>query len=311
MNGIDLFSGYGGISLGLQGYVRPLVYCEIDPYPQGILLSRMDEGSLPFAPIWGDVTKLDGKKFRGLAEIIYGGFPCQNISTAGDGKGLDGERSGLFWEIIRLTKEASPRFVFLENVPAIRTRGLLEVVTAFTALGYDCRWTCLTASSVGANHRRGRWFLLAHSDGKGLRNEREWSPERKTKTDDVTGDHGAKKPLAHSDGLREQSEHDKREWVLNGSYHRSKDEEWRESKFLQREWWDAELPVGRMVNGATLRMDQIKFSGNEMVHKTQNRALNEEEISKIFRKDELKALGNGVVPLQVRVAFEKLMGIKY
>src|SRR5690606_10090066 len=119
--------GYGGIDLALRDWVRPILYCEIEHYAQAILVSRMDDQSLPFAPIWDDVTTLDGSLFKGLVDIVYGGFPCQDISVAGKGAGLDGERSGLFREIIRICKEASPTFIFLENVPAIRTRGSIEV----------------------------------------------------------------------------------------------------------------------------------------------------------------------------------------
>jgi DNA (cytosine-5)-methyltransferase 1 len=106
----------------------------------------------------------------GSIDIIYGGFPCQGISVAGHGRGLDDERSGLYWQLHRLVKEINPTFVFLENVPAIRTRGLKDVVGSLTELGYDCRWTVVQALEVGAHHRRARWFLLAaHPDGKALR----------------------------------------------------------------------------------------------------------------------------------------------
>ena len=159
LTALDLFSGYGGISYGLRDYIKPIAYCEIDNYARAILASRISEGELPFAPILRDVRSLRGKS--GVADIIVGGFPCQDISVAGNGVGLAGERSGLFFEIVRLTKEITPTLVFLENVPAIRTRGLRQVVGAFTEMGYDCRWTCLSAASVGAPHKRERWFLLA------------------------------------------------------------------------------------------------------------------------------------------------------
>ena len=164
LNGLDLFSGYGGISLGLEKWVRPVAYCEQDRYAQHIILSRQAENKLAKSPIWDDVRTLDGYQLKGKIDILYGGFPCQDLSVAGNGKGLEGERSGLFYEIERLVKEIKPPFVFLENVPAIRTRGLSEVVYSFTKMGYDTRWTCITASSVGAPHKRERWFLLAHRD---------------------------------------------------------------------------------------------------------------------------------------------------
>jgi DNA (cytosine-5)-methyltransferase 1 len=176
MNGLDLFSGIGGNSLGLQNYVKTIAYCEADRHAQSVLLSRMADGKIGRAPIWDDITTLRGSMFSSRysfgnvvpIDIITGGFPCQDISTAGRGAGLEGKRSGLFFELCRLVKEINPRFVFLENVPAVRARGLRTIIREFTDLGYDCRWTCVSAKEVGASHLRKRWFLLAHANGKRL-----------------------------------------------------------------------------------------------------------------------------------------------
>lgn len=171
MIGLDLFSGIGGISLALKPYVRTRVYCEIEPYCQSVLLQRMQEGHLCQAPIWDDIRTLTAKGVAEVIEddidIIFGGFPCQDISVAGAGKGLAGERSGLFFEVARLCSEIRPTFVFLENVPAITVRGGLDVVGTLTKMGYDCRWCIISAASVGAMHKRERWFLLAHSKHNG------------------------------------------------------------------------------------------------------------------------------------------------
>lgn len=163
MNGLDLFSGIGGISYGLEGIVRPILYCEIDPFCQSVLLSRMQTRDLPKAPIWDDVRTLDFYPSVLPFDIITAGFPCQDISVAGHGKGLEGERSGLFFEILRISKQVKPKFIFLENVPAITSRGGLQVVKEIASMGYDCRWCVISAASVGALHKRERWFLLAHS----------------------------------------------------------------------------------------------------------------------------------------------------
>ena len=160
MYGLDIFSGIGGITKALEGYVRPVAYCENDRYAQCVLLSRMGAGDLPRAPIWDDVRTLKPEDLPAV-DIIYGGFPCQDISIAGRGEGLAGKRSGLFFEIVRLVSEIRPRFVFLENVPAIRFRGGDVVAGELARLGYDCRWDCLSAYDVGAPHRRDRWWLLA------------------------------------------------------------------------------------------------------------------------------------------------------
>lgn len=165
MNGLDLFSGIGGISLALSDYVKTVAYCEIERYCQAVLLSRMHTGELENAPIWDNITTLDSRELPKI-DIITAGFPCQDISCAGLGKGLEGKRSGLFFEIVRLAKEIKPKFIFLENVPAITSRGGLQVIKEIASLGYDCRWCIISAQSVGAMHKRERWFLLANSTSK-------------------------------------------------------------------------------------------------------------------------------------------------
>src|ERR1700678_3480088 len=109
MNGLSLFSGIGGIDVALSEYVRPIGYCEIDPFCQGVLLSRMADGLLPKAGIWDDISTLRSCHIGPYCDIIYGGFPCQDISIAGNGKGLAGERSGLFFQIMRLAQEIKPK----------------------------------------------------------------------------------------------------------------------------------------------------------------------------------------------------------
>lgn len=166
LNGLDLFSGIGGISLALQPWVRTVCYVEIESFPLRVLQKQIKLGNLDDAPIWDDVKTFDPGPWIGAVDIISGGFPCQDISAAGKGAGLEGERSGLFFEIIRLAGEIRPRFIFLENVPAVTAfdRGGGDVVGALTALQYDCRWGIVSAFDVGAPHQRDRWWLLAHTN---------------------------------------------------------------------------------------------------------------------------------------------------
>src|ERR1700684_375651 len=113
------------MSVALSEWVRPIAYCEIDPYCQGILLDKMAQKLVLMAPIWDDIRSLDGNQTFGkdCIDIIYGGFPCQDISMSGHVKDLDGYRRALFFEIVRLAKEVKPTFLFHENVPAITSRG--------------------------------------------------------------------------------------------------------------------------------------------------------------------------------------------
>lgn len=167
LNGLSLFTGIGGLDVALSEWMRPIAYCEIDPYCQGVLLSRISDGLLASAPIWDDIKTLsfDGRNWPGV-DIIYGGFPCQDISIAGTKKGLDSDRSGLFFHITRLVDQIRPQFVFLENVPNVVKIGGNQIIKEFESLGMDCRWACISAQHVGALHKRDRWFLLANSDGK-------------------------------------------------------------------------------------------------------------------------------------------------
>jgi len=180
MYGLDLFSGIGGLTKALEGYSTPVAYCENDRHATAVLLSRMSSGELPIAPVWDDIRTFDSRSIFPV-DIVYGGFPCQDISVAGRGEGLDGKRSGLFSEVARLVGEIRPAFVFLENVPAITSRGGLRVTAELTALGYDARWCFVSAADVGANHRRERWWLLAHTNGgRGRQPTVDIAPQRKS-----------------------------------------------------------------------------------------------------------------------------------
>ena len=171
MNGLDLFSGIGGISYALREWVKPVAYCEINAYCQGVLLSNMERGRLHVAPIWDDIRTFPSHLFATI-DLIYGGFPCQNISIAGDRKGLGGKDSGLFYSMYGIINYIRPRFVFLENTPGILSNGGVEVVEKIASLGYDVRWIVKSCRSIGAPHPRKRWFMLAHSQSQRLQEER-------------------------------------------------------------------------------------------------------------------------------------------
>lgn len=250
ISGLDLFSGIGGLTLALREWVRPVAYCEIDPYPRGVLLSRMSDGQLPVAPIWDNVQTLRGSILPRI-DIIYGGFPCQDISVAGNGKGLEGERSGLFFEICRLIDECRPTFVFLENVPAIRTRGLKDVCSELSSRGYDCRWTMLSAAEVGANHRRNRWWLLAYAERNYLRIQSRGS----------SGESGQEKIQFRSYGKNELMA-DSNSKKCTGLPSRTAKEV---AEFGGFSWWQSEPNVGRVVAKLPFRVDRIKALGNAVV----------------------------------------------
>ena len=163
MNELALFAGAGGGILGghLLGW-RTVCAVEFAEYPRRVLLARQRDGLLPTFPIWDDVRTFDGKPWRGKVDVVSGGFPCQDISVAGSGGGLDGERSGLWLEMARIIGEVQPAFAFVENSPALTSRGLGRVLGDLAEMGFDARWGCISASSVGAHQRRDRIWIVAN-----------------------------------------------------------------------------------------------------------------------------------------------------
>jgi len=161
-NLLDLFSGIGGFSLGLErsGGFKTVAFCEIEPYPCKVLKHHWPE-----VPIYGDIRELTADRLAAdgiTVDAICGGFPCQDISHAGKGAGIEGERSGLWFEYARLIGELRPRYVFVENVSALLNRGIDRVLGDLAALGYDAEWHCIPASAVGAPHRRDRIWIVAY-----------------------------------------------------------------------------------------------------------------------------------------------------
>lgn len=164
MNELALFAGAGGGILGghLLGW-RTVCAVEREPYAASVLAARQNDGLLPTFPIWDDVCTFDGRPWRGLVDVVSGGFPCQDISAAGSGKGIDGEQSGLWLEMARIVGEVRPRFVFVENSPMLTSRGLGRVLGDLAEMGFDARWGVLGAFHAGYPHGRERIWIVAHT----------------------------------------------------------------------------------------------------------------------------------------------------
>lgn len=159
---LALFAGAGGGILGglLLGW-RTVCAVEYDTYAASVLVARQNDGLLEPFPIWDDVRTFDGREWAGRVDVVSGGFPCQDISSAGKGVGISGERSGLWTEMARIVSEVRPRFVFVENSPLLVQRGLAVVLTDFAKLGYDARWGIVSAENAGAPHKRERLWIVA------------------------------------------------------------------------------------------------------------------------------------------------------
>jgi DNA (cytosine-5)-methyltransferase 1 len=169
MNELALFAGAGGGILGgkLLGW-KCVCAVEYDEHARKVLAARQDDGCLDPFPIWNDVLTFDGKPWRGVVDIVTGGFPCQDISAAGKGAGLDGERSGLWSEMSRIIGEVRPRYALVENSPVLTSRGLGVVLGDLAAMGYDARWGVLGAVDAGGIHKRERIWIVADSAAGGL-----------------------------------------------------------------------------------------------------------------------------------------------
>lgn len=150
----------GGVLLGW----RTACAVELDPYCRSVLLARQRDGILPRFPIWDDVKTFDGRPWNGAIDVVSGGFPCQDISSAGTRTGLDGERSGLWREFARIIGEVQPAHVFVENSPHLRTRGLVRVLQDIARMGFHAKWGVFGAENVGAPHPRKRMWIIADAN---------------------------------------------------------------------------------------------------------------------------------------------------
>ena len=226
VNELALFAGAGGGILGghLLGW-RPVCAVEFNPYAASVLAQRQNDGLLPPFPIWDDVRTFDGHPWRGRVDVVSGGFPCQDISAAGKGGGIDGARSGLWREMARIIGEIQPRFVLVENSPMLTVRGLGRVLGDLAQMGFDARWGVLGAAHVGAPHLRERIWILADADG------------------------------SHSDGWRSA--------LQVGRFGRpSKVADDGDGEGVE---WPAQSPVGILADGVAARVEQLTALGNGQV----------------------------------------------
>jgi DNA (cytosine-5)-methyltransferase 1 len=219
----SLFAGIGGIDLGFE---RAGLACkwqvEINPYAQKVLAKH-----------WPNVRRHDDVRTWPQADtervdIIAGGFPCQDISYAGKGAGLAGERSGLFYEVARIVREMEPRFVVLENVAALLTRGLGDVLGTLASLGYDAEWNCIPAAAVGAPHIRDRVFIVAN----------------------------AKNAIGRADGGTKEA---------GRTEHRQQFRRQTCGGVSRFDWWANEPAVDRVADGISARVDRLRGLGNAVV----------------------------------------------
>lgn len=197
---MHLFAGAGGGLLAdvLLGH-QPVCAVEIDEYCQQVLSARQEDGCFPWFPIFEDVQAFDGRPWNGIVDVVCGGFPCQDISAAGSGDGIGGERSGLWREMARIVGEVRPRYVFVENSPLLVGRGLAVVLGDLADMGYDAQWFRLSASDCGAPHQRDRCWLVANCNVR----QRDRADRAICAGRDAFNSSGAGGNLAHADSVLE------------------------------------------------------------------------------------------------------------
>jgi DNA (cytosine-5)-methyltransferase 1 len=251
----SLFTGIGGIDLGLEwAGLGPVVWqCERDPYCREVLARHW-----PGVPIHEDVERLPSLPY---VDLVCGGFPCQDVSSAGKGAGLEGARSGLWYAFAGVVSRVRPRFVVVENVASGAKRWLPQVRRSLHVLGYDSTAFALSAQDVGAPHRRKRIFVVAHPHGFNLRNEQQRVPARRARGVRHQGEaeplHDGRSGLApNTDGqgeLRERGSGDGRGGrARNGAP-------------TPRDGWPAQSPIRGVAHGVPDWLERIGALGNAVV----------------------------------------------
>tara|TARA_R110000850_G_scaffold266977_7_gene397750 strand:+ start:1843 stop:2535 length:693 start_codon:yes stop_codon:yes gene_type:complete len=162
MKVLDLFSGIGGFSLGLErAGMETVAFCEFDNHARAVLNKHWPE-----IPIYDDVRALNATKYRGTVDVVCGGFPCQDLSVAGKQAGLEGHRSSLYREMLRIISECLPPYAIFENVTGLITgdsgRWFAQFLYDLAEIGYDAEWHCISAAYVGAPHHRDRVWVIAY-----------------------------------------------------------------------------------------------------------------------------------------------------
>ncbi len=238
---LALFAGAGGGILGglLLGW-RTVCAVEYEPHAAAVLCQRQNDGILQPFPIWDDVRTFNGKPWQGRVDVVSGGFPCQDISCAGSGKGLAGERSGLWSEFARIVSEVRPRYVFVENSPMLTSRGLGVVLGDLAEMGYNAKWGVLGSHHVGICSKRDRLWIVASTTEEFRRKLFRWSNQK-------SGN---------------MAKHESTGSQVNRFLERLDKEG--EQRKAQRE---SDLPpyLFKLVDGMAIELDELKRAGNGQV----------------------------------------------
>ena len=286
---LDTFAGIGGFSYAatkLVGGYRTTQFIEIDPFCQKIFKKHF-----PFTPIHDDIRTFTA--IPGQYDVICGGFPCQSISVAGNRAGITEEsRSGIFYELMRVIRMVRPRFVVLENVAAILNNGLDIVLGELSQAGYDAEWSVISASSLGACHKRSRWWCVAYTNDYGL------PTSSISGLDDQTNNDTSQRTNQVSQSTRSVESSNSR---VVQSFTKPSDSN---SKRLQREMF-SEMEREIWSEGTTrcLNPDWRSYVSKPILRR------GDDGLS--YRVDRTKALGNSVVPQVAAIPLKRVHDLYY
>jgi len=302
LNELALFAGAGGGILGghLLGW-RTVCAVEWEAYPASVLVARQNDKILSPFPIWNDVQTFDGKPWAGIVDVVSGGFPCQDISAAGGGAGITGNRSSMWKHMARIIGEVRPKYCFVENSPMLTSRGLGTVLGDLASLGFDAEWGVLSAADVGANHLRERIWIVgkntqqfrffSHSQHDRIRRWEQqsesiketngtmadtrcklWETGNSTRMDFKTqigssstihNQSSGKGQISNATSKRQQGQ-GKHEQSIDSAKNCQRQTNYAES-IGRPEFWAIEPNVGRVAHGLADRMDRLKAIGNGQV----------------------------------------------
>jgi DNA (cytosine-5)-methyltransferase 1 len=268
---LDLFSGIGGFSLGLErtGGFETVAFCEIEEFPRKVLGKHW-----PKVPIYEDVRTLTGERLAadGIAvDVITGGFPCQDISTAGRQAGIgEGTRSGLWSEIVRLACELRPQFIIVENVanllagPSDKPGAWFgRVLGDLAECGYDAEWENIPAAALGACHRRERVWIVAHAcENRGIGLQRELGELGAAGQGRSHHAPDSQRDVAYSTGVGQSGS-----WRAERPLNTETAEPWKASQPFSVLGWPTQPAVRRRNDGVSRKLDVARLTalGNAVV----------------------------------------------
>ena len=304
-NYLDLFHGIGGFALGAYwaGMKFENHYCsDIELYCQKLYQLRF-----PDSIQLGDISKIDFEQLPKGEWIITGGFPCQDISIAGKGAGIEGERSGLWFEMWRAIRVLRPRFVIAENVGAITFRGLDRVLSSLAEIGYDAEWQDIRAEDLGAPHKRERIWIIAYPNIKVESKSTKYAkitgelvpPTRCCdKISDTISKYDDNSGYGASEIFRERSKQTEIQRSFSNStikgLERKEPERIRRGKsglFAECDWWSVEPAICSLVDGLPPGLDRYEGRLSTNSYK---------------KTDQLKGLGNSIVPQIAELLFRRI-----